>query len=113
MTLATLMPYLLVVGGYLIRHFDLLGKAASLLGGSNPLAGPTPAPTPVPAPKATGLPLPAILGNHPVLSDAVSAAIKQAVSDAVSGHMTSVQSEIQSAVAAAVAAAVADMKKTS
>lgn len=103
MTLAALMPYLLVAGGYLIRHFDILGKAASLLAGSNPLASPAaPAKSPV-FPSLT-------LGNHPVLSDAVNAAIKQAVGDAVGGHVTSIRGEIEAAVKAAVSAAVADLK---
>lgn len=99
MTFATLLPYLIAgVGGFLVRHFNLLGK---LTGAA---AGPNPFPVMLPAvPNIT-------LGSHPVLSDAVNAAIKQAVSDTVSGHLQSVKAEIQAAALAAVNAAVADLK---
>lgn len=101
-SLATLVPYLLVAGGYAIRHFNILGKAASLLGVGGASATPTKAGMPT---INVGAP-----GSHPVLSDAVNAAIKQAVSDVVSGHVSSIKSEIKAAVSAAVAAAVADLK---
>ena len=105
MTISTLMPYILVVGGYLIRHYEVGSKLAALLGGSsspsNPATptGPTP-PAPPPAPPAP------ILGNHPVLSDAVTAAIRQAVADITGGHLQGLRAEIMAIAKAAADAAI-------
>ena len=104
MTLATLLPYLIFAAGWLARHWDVLGKLLGVLGGGNPFAAPS-APLPV-----VKIPLPTVLGSHPVLSDAVNAAIKQAVQDEISGHITSLKSEILLAAKAAAAAAAADLK---
>lgn len=101
MTLSVMLPYLLVLAGWLLRHFNLFGHVEllnRLLGKSAPL------PT-------TRLPLPTVnLGNHPILSDAVNAAIKQAVADAVAGHIASLKGEILASAKAAAEAAAADLK---
>lgn len=110
MTISALMPYILVVGGYLLRHYEVGSKLAAILGGgsspSNPAAPavPTP-PAPPPAPPAP------ILGNHPVLSDAVTAAIRQAVADITGGHLQGLRAEIMAIAKAAADAAVQSVQQ--
>ena len=102
-TLASVLPYLLVIGGYAVRHFELFSKLGALIGiaaGPNPLA-----------PASTGPALPNVtLGNHPILSDAVNAAIRQTVADVTAGHVASIKDELKAVAQAAVAAAIADLK---
>ena len=101
MTFSSILPYLLVIGGYLARHYDVLGKMLSLVGLA---AGPNPADV------ASGKPSTVAAGNHPVLSDAVNAAIKQAVADVTAGHIASLKDELKAVAKAAADAAVADIK---
>ena len=102
MTLATLMPYLLVAAGYFARHFDILGKLFPHLSHSAPSVPPN------------TLPVPTIkLGDHPILNDAVNAAIKQAVSDVMAGHIASLRDELRVVISSAIAVAMADLKPKS
>lgn len=96
MSVSALLPYLLVIGGYLVRHYDLVSKVLGLVG----LPG-----LHAPAPSASdGKPA------GPIVSDAVQAAIKQAVADVTAGHIASLKDELKAVAKAAADAAVADIK---
>lgn len=100
MTFAALLPFLLsAAGGFAVRHFNILGKLASMLGNGNIRKDP-PMPTLSPAP----------LNVETILKDAVLAAIRQAAADAFSGHLQSIKQEIVVAVQVAIKAAASDLK---
>lgn len=119
MTLELLLPYILsAVGGFALRHFNVLGKLGSLIAGpAAPLAPAIPAATtahPVLDTIKADVSAMAskLMGTHPVLSDAVTAAIKQAVADETSGQVASAKGELLLVIQAAVKAAMADMTAT-
>lgn len=107
MTLSAILPYLLVVGGYFLRHYEVGSKLAGLLGGPNPSSPATGGDKPLPQPP----PPPAAPGSHPVLSDAVHSAVRQLVADVVAGHIVSLRSEIVAIAKAAADAAVANIQQ--
>ena len=102
-TLASILPYLLVVGGYAVRHFEVFSRLRSALGLAS---GPHPL---VPASPGPALPN-VVLGDHPILSDAVNAAIRQAVADVTAGHVASFREEAKAILKAGLDAAIADLK---
>jgi len=100
-TLSSVLPYLLVAGGYVLRHYQVGSKLLAFLGLNAPVASTS---------GTVAAPSPAIAPVKQVLSDAVHAAVNKAAADAASNHIVSLKDELKATVEAAIAAAVADLK---
>lgn len=115
MELNSLMPWLLIVGGYLVCYYDVLYRVFGVRLGRKLAAQSSATVKAQPQAVYTPMLLPAVPNvqatiGHPVLSDAVSAAVKAAAVEAVNLHVNATRAEIASAAVSGASAAASDVK---